>query len=227
MQRALVIEHERATPAGLIAQWLSTECARVEELQIDVEPRFVDPRPYDLIVSLGSEFPAYDDSIPFVAPELEILQCAIETDVPVLGVCFGGQLLARALGGRVFRAEAAEIGWLPLRSHDTDLVPDSDWFQWHFDTFTVPPTATVIAESDIGPQAFISGRTLGVQFHPEVTLEIMESWVKVYQHELDEEHIDGDMLLEATRLRAAEARTATWQLLTTFSRRMTSKHGES
>ena len=62
---------------------------------------------------------------------------AVDADIPVLGLCFGGQMLARVLGGEVFRGERAEIGWLPVRSTDPELVPEGPWFQWHFDSFTV------------------------------------------------------------------------------------------
>ena len=94
-------------------------------------------------------------------------------------------MLARVLGAEVFRGERAEIGWLPVRSTDPELVPDGPWFQWHFDSFTLPPGATLIAESDVGPQAFVAGRSLGLQFHPEVTTQIMDDWVRAYRHELD------------------------------------------
>jgi GMP synthase-like glutamine amidotransferase len=122
-------------------------------------------------------------------------------------------MLARVLGGRLFRAEEAEIGWLPVRTHDPELVSTGPWFQWHFDSFTLPPEATLIAESDVGPQAFVAGRNLGLQFHPEVTTEIMDDWVRVYRHELDADGVDPDALLEETKRRAPESRRMSRQLL--------------
>ena len=142
-----------------MSEWLAEQAADVDELRIDLEDRQVDPRDFDLIVSLGSEFPAYDDSHPFVPRESKLLHRAVDADVPVLGLCFGGQLLARVLGGAVFRAPGSEIGWMRVRSRDPELVPEGPWFQWHFDTFTVPPGATLVAESDLGPQAFVAGRS--------------------------------------------------------------------
>jgi len=117
------------------------------------------------------------------------------------------------LGGQVFRGTESEIGWLPVWSRDPELVPEGPWFQWHFDTFTAPPGATVIAESDIGLQAFVSGRSLGLQFHPEVTTEIMDDWVRTYRHELDDDGVDPDVLLEETYRRASESRRNAMQLL--------------
>ncbi len=211
--RVLVIQNEGASPAGLIGQWLDEQAADVAVLRIDDEARDVDPREYQLLVSLGSEFPAYDESRPFVQRAKRLLERAVDEDVPVLGVCFGGQLLAQVLGGQAYRAAESEIGWIPLRTHDPELVSEGPWFQWHFDTFTTPPGARLIAENDAGPQAYVSGRHIGVQFHPEVTPEIMETWVRTYRHELDDEGVDPDGLLEETERRAEDSRRASERLL--------------
>jgi GMP synthase-like glutamine amidotransferase len=214
--RVLILQHEEPTPPGHVTEWLAEHGAEVDTLRIDVEERDVDPRDYDLIVSLGSEFAAFDDTKPFVVREAEMLKSAVAEDVPVLGLCFGGQLLARALGARGFRHEVAEIGWLPVRTSDPELVPEGPWFQWHFDSFTVPPGATVVADTDVGPQAFVAGRSLGLQFHPEVTTEIMDDWVRVYRHELDGDGVDPDALLEETHRIADESRARAWQLFERF-----------
>jgi len=214
--RALILQHEAATPPGLITAWLHEQDADVETLRIDEEDRPVDPRDYDLIVSLGSEFAAFDDSIPFVPREAELFQKALDADVPILGLCFGGQMLARVLGAQLYRSDQSEIGWLPVRTHDPGLVSTGPWFQWHFDSFTAPPGANVIAETDVGPQAFVAGRSLGLQFHPEVTPQIMEEWVRVYPHELEAEGVDPQGLLEETRSRATDARRTTWRLFDCF-----------
>jgi GMP synthase-like glutamine amidotransferase len=214
--RALILQHEKATPPGLIAPWLAEQSAVVDTLRIDEDERLVDPRRYDLIISLGSEFAAFDDSIPFVPREALLFEDAIEGDVPILGLCFGGQMLARVLGGRVYRSQKSEIGWLPVRTNDPDLVGEGPWFQWHFDVFSAPPGADVLAVTDIGPQAFVSGRSLGLQFHPEVTPAIMEQWVRVYPHELKAEGVDPKGLLAETKRRAADAKRTTWRLLDRF-----------
>lgn len=216
--RALILQHEEPTPPGHVADWLAEHDAIVDTFRIDVEDREVDPSDYDLIVSLGSEFAAFDDTKRFVPKEAELMREAVDADVPVLGLCFGGQMLARVLGAEVYRSDDSEIGWLPVRSRDPDLVPDGPWFQWHFDTFTLPPGATLIAESDAGPQAFVAGRSLGLQFHPEVTTEIMDDWVRVYRHELDADGVDPDGLLEETKRLAPESRRIAWQLLEGFLR---------
>jgi GMP synthase-like glutamine amidotransferase len=216
--RALVIQHEEPTPGGHVNRWLEERGAEQDVYRIDIEEREVDPRDYGMIVSLGSEFAAFDDSIPWLEREKRLLLTAAEADVPVLGICFGGQLLARVLGGESFRG-TSEIGWLPVNSRDESLVPEGPWFQWHFDTFTPPPGAELIADSPAGPQAYTIGRSLGVQFHPEVTEEIMDAWVAAYRHELDQEGVDPDQLLEETHRLAVQNRESAWRLFDGFLQR--------
>ena len=211
--RVLIVQNEGASPGGLITEWFEGEGADVEVFRIDIEDREADPRDYELVVPLGSEFAAYDESRPFVGRSKALLQRAVDADVPVLGVCFGGQLLASVLGGSAFRAAESEIGWIPVRTRDPELVSEGPWFQWHFDTFSVPPRATLVAETDAAPQAYIAGRHLGVQFHPEVNPEIMDGWVRTYRHELEEEGVDPDGLLEETQRRADDSRQASLRLL--------------
>jgi GMP synthase-like glutamine amidotransferase len=218
--RALVIQHEQPTPGGYVNQWLEERGAEQDIYRVDVDDREVDPREYGMIVSLGSEFAAFDDSVPWLGREKQLLREAVEEDVPVLGICFGGQLLARVLGGQSFRGELAEIGWLPVRSEDHMLVAPGPWFQWHFDTFSAPPGAQLIADSPAGPQAYVAGRSLGLQFHPEVTPEIMGTWVAAYRHELDQEGVDPDRLLEETYRRAEQTRAAAWRLFDGFLQRV-------
>ncbi len=215
--KALIVQHEEPTPPGYLGEWLDEQNAEVDILRIDLEEKIPDPREYQLIASLGSEFAAFDDSVPFINPESQLIKQAAEYDVPVLGLCFGGQLMARVLGGTSFRAaDRSEIGWLPVRSKDTDLLPEGPWFQWHFDSFTLPPGAKLLADTDVGPQAYIAGRSLGLQFHPEVTPAIMESWVRAYRHELDGDGVDPDALLEETNRRAPAVRRTTMRLFDRF-----------
>ena len=210
--RAVILQHEDPTPPGHVTEWLGQHDADVDVFRIDLEDRELDPTEYDLIVSLGSEFAAFDDSHAFVPREARLMRRAVDADVPILGLCFGGQMLARVLGGEVYRGSQSEIGWLPVRTRDPELVSEGPWFQWHFDVLTAPPDATVVAETDLGTQAFVAGRSLGLQFHPEVTPEIMDEWVRAYRHELDAEGVDPDALLKETNRRAEEAKRTSWRL---------------
>ena len=214
--RALILQHEEPTPPGYLAEWLDGQKAEVDVFRIDLDGKVPEARDYDMIASLGSEFAAFDDSKPFIPREATLLRDAVAADVPVLGLCFGGQLLARVLGGKSFRSEHSEIGWLPVRTEDPDLVSEGPWFNWHFDSFTLPPGAKLIAKTDVAPQAYVIGRSLGLQFHPEVTPEIMESWVKAYRHELDGDGVDPDALLEETHRLAPEVRRRSDRLFNRF-----------
>jgi GMP synthase (glutamine-hydrolysing) len=218
--RALILQHEEPTPPGHVTEWLEAHDADAETYRIDLEERSVDPTDYDLVVSLGSEFAAFDDSTPFVPREAELIRRAVEADVSVLGLCFGGQMLARVIGAELFRSDEAEIGWLPVRTRDPDLIPPGPWFQWHFDTFRLPEGTSILAETDVGPQAFAVGRSLGLQFHPEVTTGIMDEWVRVYRHELDGDGVDPDALLAETRRVAEQSKRNAMHLLDAYLERI-------
>jgi GMP synthase-like glutamine amidotransferase len=215
--RALVIQHEEDAPGGLVSTWLAERGAEEDVYLITADgKRAIDPRNYDLVVSLGSERSAYDDALPWVPREAALLRDAFDVDVPVLGICFGAQMLARALGGRALRNERAEIGWVPIRSDDPALFAEGPWFQWHHDTFTPPPGAALRASSPAGPQAYTISRSLGVQFHPEVTIPIVEEWIALGADQLVRHGVDPDRLLAETREREADNRSRAWRLLDAF-----------
>jgi GMP synthase-like glutamine amidotransferase len=209
--RALILQHEQPTPAGLILDWLNDRGIGIDQRRVDLEEGLA-LGDHDLIVSLGSEFAAFDDHIPWIPREAGLIADALRRDVPVVGLCFGAQLMTRVLGGRCYRADESEIGWLPVRTTDADLLPEGPWFQWHFDSFELAPGATLLAESPLGPQAFLVGRSIGVQFHPEVTPQIMDEWVRAYAHELDAEGVDPDDLVRETFEQDASNRERAWRL---------------
>jgi GMP synthase-like glutamine amidotransferase len=214
--RALVIQHAEDAPSGLVGAWLTEHGADQDVYPIGADGRQPDPLEYELVVSLGSECSAYDDTLPWVGREQRLLRDAVDGDVPVLGICFGSQILARALGGEALRAQQSEIGWVAVRTRAPALIVEGPWFQWHYDTFTPPAEAVVLADSPAGPQAYTVGRSLGVQFHPEVTNEIVEEWVSLGRDQLARDAVDGERLLVETRKRAAENRARAWRLMDAF-----------
>ncbi|WP_255739215.1 MULTISPECIES: type 1 glutamine amidotransferase [Mycobacterium] len=143
------------------------------------EVTFPDPTHYDVIVPLGARWAVYDDALvdTWVGTEMAMVRRAVESGVGVLGVCFGGQLIAQALGGTVGRSPAPEIGWYDVATSDGQLVPGGRWFQWHFDRWTLPAGATEIARTPDASQAFVLGTALALQFHPELDLELLEVWL--------------------------------------------------
>jgi GMP synthase-like glutamine amidotransferase len=214
--RVLVLEHEREAPAGLVNDWLDGHDAEVDLVRIGEGTGHALPHEYDLIVSLGSECSVRDEHLPWIARELELVRDAVAADVPVLGICFGSQLLAHALGGEVSRSPRPEIGWLDVHTDSPDLISAGPWLQWHFDTFSSPPGSLQLAHSEAGPQAFTYGRSLGVQFHPEIDLEIMSTWASLNRPELDQHGVDAEELLEQTCQLIDGARAASLRLFEAF-----------
>jgi GMP synthase-like glutamine amidotransferase len=140
---------------------------------------FPDPAGYDVIVPLGARWPVYDEALQrtWVGAETQFVRDASDAGAALLGVCFGGQLLAHAFGGSVARSPVPEIGWYGVETNDPDLVPGGPWFQWHFDRWTLPPGATEIARTANSSQAFVLGRALALQFHPEIDHKLLETWL--------------------------------------------------
>jgi GMP synthase-like glutamine amidotransferase len=137
-----------------------------------------------------------DEQHPWLAEEKRSLREAVDADVPVWGVCLGAQLLAAALGARVYRGERPEVGFLPVELSDAaasdpvfrDAPRSFPTLQWHGDTFDLPAGATLLASSPAYPnQAFRVGRSYGLQFHLEVPLELAEEWgtVPAYAESLE------------------------------------------
>lgn len=143
------------------------------------EVAFPDPAGYDVIVPLGATWPVYDEALlgTWVGDEMRLLRDAAGAGTALLGVCFGGQLLAQTFGGSVARSSHPEIGWHHVVSDRPDIVPAGPWFQWHFDRWTLPPGAIEIARTAHASQAFVLGRTMGLQFHPEVDAELLKIWL--------------------------------------------------
>jgi GMP synthase-like glutamine amidotransferase len=150
---------------------------RIDDPAVDVA--FPDPTSHDVIVALGARWPVYDDALrrTWVGGETQLVRDAADAGVALLGVCFGGQLLAQAFGGSVTRASTPEIGWYDVTSENPDVVPAGPWFQWHFDQWTLPPGATEIARTANSSQAFVLGRALALQFHPEIDPALLELWL--------------------------------------------------
>ena len=136
---------------------------------------------------MGGPMSANDD-LPWTGPVLELMRDAARQGVPMIGHCLGGQLMSRALGGKVSRSPVKEIGWVPLAVEGNATA--GAWlgdgsrgfvsFQWHEDTFTIPPDATrILAGKHVPNQGYVlDDRHLGMQCHVEMTAEMIETWVR-------------------------------------------------
>jgi GMP synthase-like glutamine amidotransferase len=183
--RALIVQHEHNGSGGRIAEHLADRWFDVEVLQVmsagsthsDVE--FPDPTDYDVIVPLGSVHGVYDHDVigSWVHREIDMLATAHEAEVPVFGICFGAQVIATALGGRVEKSPYSEIGWYHYDTDVPEVIAPGPWFTWHIDRCFLPESVTVLARTELCPQAFRAGRTVGVQFHPEVDRDLVADWV--------------------------------------------------
>jgi GMP synthase-like glutamine amidotransferase len=184
----LVVEHERTAPAGLLTPWaagrgLMLDTARPAEG--DVLPASLSG--YTGVVVLGSEQTAFDDRLPWLADELALVDRAMDDGVPVLGICFGGQVLARALGAQVYRLSRPEIGWVRLTSQHPSLA-SGPWLSWHQDGFGLPAGAAELATGGDSMQAFTVGPHVGLQFHPEATEPITADWLRAANPPLSPAH---------------------------------------
>ncbi len=195
--KVLFIVNEHLATEGLLGEAFTEAGFDVETFEVvpaeridspAVEVTFPDPLGYDVIVPLGARWPVYDEALQrtWVAGETQLVRDAADAGVALLGVCFGGQLLAKAFGGSVARSTVPEIGWYDVDTDRPELVPDGPWFQWHFDSWTLPPGATEIARTANSSQAFTLGRALALQFHPEIDLKLLDLW-------LDDDR-DGDVV---------------------------------
>jgi GMP synthase-like glutamine amidotransferase len=185
----------------------------------NVESQFPEPTDFDLIISMGAPWSVYDHQAigSWVLPELAILHDAHGDHVPVFGICFGGQLLAAAHGGSVSRSAAPEIGWVEIESDDESVVPGGEWFQWHYDSWELPEPATELARNASSSQAFLLGRNLAVQFHPEMSSAILGSWIATGgAAEMNRLGMNVDELVRQTAERDASNRERAHKLVDLF-----------
>jgi GMP synthase-like glutamine amidotransferase len=202
----LILSHGDLGPAALVGEWLAERGRRYEVHNVASGPLpALAQAPF--VVSLGSEESVNDERLAWVAGELALLREAVAADVPVLGLCFGGQALSRALGGQVTPAAPAQVGWIEIAGE----LPAGPWFHWHYEQLSVPPGACELARSPAGPSAFRSGPHLGVQFHPEVTADVVADWSRS-ERELAALGIEPAALVAESRRQAARARGAAFEL---------------
>jgi GMP synthase-like glutamine amidotransferase len=169
------------------AQWLDRASLPWQLIAVDegdgIPP---DPRAFSGIGMMGGPMSA-NDNLPWIEPLSRLLREAIDRDIPVIGHCLGGQLLARALGARVARTPVPEIGWIDVETTDADAA--QAWFggrarftsfQWHYDVFDLPEgTTRVLTNAFNANQAYVAGeRHIGFQCHIEMTADLVKTWCR-------------------------------------------------
>jgi len=187
--KALVIQHDHLSPTGPVGRRLIHHGFEIDEFLVvpevsfetpNLPVQFPDASAYDLVIPLGAPWGAWDDVCigNWLTPELEWIRDIVVSGKPVLGICFGGQLVARALGGSVAPGPHPEIGWTNIWSDDPELISNGPWFQFHYDRWVVPPGAVEIARNPAASQAFTIHNTLALQFHPELESASLHDWLE-------------------------------------------------
>lgn len=219
--RALIIQHDHASPTGPVGRRLQFHGFAITEFLVvpqqdheapNVSVTFPNLDDFDLVVALGAPWGAWDDVCigNWLKPELELIRNAVASNKPVLGICFGGQLVARAMGGSVSRSAHPEIGWTTIASNDKDLVSNGPWFQFHYDRWQLPPGAREIARNPAASQAFVINKTLALQFHPELEASTLEDWLEMGgSAQVAEDGQDPAVMLAQTRAEQSAAATRT------------------
>ena len=185
--RWVVLQHVEWEGPGIIAREAKSRGLDVEVRRLDLEDEIPEADQVDGLVVMGGPLGAYEDErYPFLIKECELLATVARRGVPLLGVCLGAQLLAKALGGKVFPGHGAEIGFGPIDLTQAglqdplfaDLGNVVPAFHWHGDTFTLPEGAVLLASSQMySQQAFRFGSwAYGLQFHVEPDADTWAAW---------------------------------------------------
>lgn len=223
MKPVAALLHGHNIPLGHLGDVLDAAAIPVIEVPLYSGATIPDLDAVSAVVVLGGKMGAYDEAIyPYLRDEKEVVREAARRQMPVLGICLGGQLAADALGGRAFLAPEPEVEVLEVTLTDAgreDPVArhlDGPVLVWHQDTWDLPPNATELARSPKYPMAFRLGTVLGIQPHPEASPEIAKAWADSHPDWLADRGFDAESLLgsveeqrDACRL-VAEAFFGAW-----------------
>ena len=211
MGRVLVLRHHEEDHAGLIGEAF---VARGYELDV-VMMNEATPTPsvegYDALLILGSSNAVYDHEVEraWFGCELDVIAESGQRGVPVLGICFGAQALCLFHGGRVTPSNEPEIGWYRIEVVPGVELDAGPWFEFHFDRMELPAGAQLWATSPRAVQAFVVGRNVGVQFHPEIDDAQLRDWLasaaesaREFGHDIEELLAQTAREVPAARLRA-------------------------
>ena len=193
----LSVQNIEIETLGILEALFRSDGFQIEEIKAQEDSVPINPDQYSAIVILGGPMAVYDN-LSYLTREQELIRNAIKKEVPVLGICLGSQLIAQAIGGRVYKGPKKEIGWFDVTLTDHGLKSMFKGikhktlrvFQWHGDTYDLPAGANIMASSTLYPQAFRFGSAVGIQFHLEVDSQMIQRWLQEYWEEIDRDHIN-------------------------------------
>ncbi len=186
-RKVLILLHAESEGPGTLGTFLEARAAQVQILRLFAGEK-IRRKPEELAaaVSMGGPMNVYEeDRYPFLREETQFLQRAVAAGLPVLGVCLGAQMIAKACGARVRKSPQKEVGWFEVsltRAGRLDPLlaglPETFWvLQWHEDMFEVPEGGRLLASAAGCPhQAFRCRNAYGLQFHVEATREMLSEW---------------------------------------------------
>jgi GMP synthase-like glutamine amidotransferase len=187
MMRIAVLQHVEFEGPAAVADWAAARAVPLGVFHLYRNATLPSLSDFDMLTVMGGPMSANDEArLGWLGPEIALVREAIAAEKTVLGICLGAQIIARALGARVYLGSAKEIGWFPVQrtagSHPFfDGLPGSfTSFHWHGETFDLPREAKLLAKSKITEtQAFAVGqRVLGIQFHMEATEQSVRALLK-------------------------------------------------
>jgi len=193
MKPIVIFRHVDCEGPGYLQDFLEARDMPTQLVRIDAgEAVPADPEPYAGLVFMGGGMSVNDD-LDWIPREIALIRAALDQDLPVLGHCLGGQLIARALGARVGPNPVRELGWHPVWRRDNRAARDwfgdadgpRDCFHWHGETFELPDGAVPLLYSELCEnQAFVQGRALAMQCHIEMTAPLVREWARRFARQL-------------------------------------------
>lgn len=208
-KKVLAVRHVKIEHAGLIEDILKEKGIEIDYVDTAKGQTLKEPfENYSFAIVLGGYMGAYEESLyPFLSYEYKLMEEVLKRDIPLLGICLGSQMLAKVLGARVYKGEKGkEIGFFDVyKVSQVELFKDFPdklkVFQWHGDTFDLPKGAQRVFEGDIYQnQGFIYKNAIGLQFHIEVSLQMVEEWLSVYDDEVEKEGLDREKIIQNAKI---------------------------